>query len=266
MPISIENVSAEFIVDTGAAVTILSTKIFNQIPQSLKPVFKELDPRLKLEVANDGLLQVTGLVTLTFKIQKDIFTWDVFIAPIREDGLLGLDFLQNHNYALSALSGLKLNKKRYSTNVHRVPYRAIRVTLKEETILPAYSEIIAFGECLDNQVKSEFGLVSPIKTDSEVDYIVGHSLVDPRNNEGTIPIRIMNPTNSDIVLNERSNIGQIHEVETVTNRVTQVSSTPDNFENSAELPEHLHEMYENSIQNLNVDERGATQTIIDQTF
>ncbi len=52
-----------------------------------------------------------GTVTLDFKIKKDYFQWQCFIAPIREDGLLGLDFLQAHNYVLSAESGLRLNKK-----------------------------------------------------------------------------------------------------------------------------------------------------------
>ena len=51
-------------------------------------------------------------MSLEFKIQKDIFKWDVFVAPIREDGLMGLDFLQAHNYVLGAEFGLKLNKKK----------------------------------------------------------------------------------------------------------------------------------------------------------
>ncbi len=39
---------------------------------------------------------------------------------------LGLDFLQANKYVLSADSGLRLNNKKYSTIVQKVPFRVIR--------------------------------------------------------------------------------------------------------------------------------------------
>ena len=62
---------------------------------------------------------------------------DVFIAPIREDGLLGLDFLQAQSYALCANSGLKLDNRKYKTIIQKVSLRAIRTLCKETIILPA---------------------------------------------------------------------------------------------------------------------------------
>ena len=72
--------------------TIISSNVYNKIPLEQRPLLKKVPSTVKLEVANDGLLSVLGEMSLEFKIQKDVFKWDVFVAPIREDGLLGLDF------------------------------------------------------------------------------------------------------------------------------------------------------------------------------
>ncbi|MES9882782.1 MAG: hypothetical protein ABW185_18090 [Sedimenticola sp.] len=72
LPITIENVSAKLVLDTGAAVTILSSNIYNQIPSSQRPELMKVSPSLKLEVANDELLSVMGYINLEFKIQRDI--------------------------------------------------------------------------------------------------------------------------------------------------------------------------------------------------
>ena len=112
---------------------------------------------VKLEVANDGLLSVLDEMFLEFKILKDIFKWDVFVAPIREDGLLGQDFLQAHNFVIGAEFDLKLNKKKYKTIIQKVPLRANRIRCKDTVVLPACSEVIVPGECVDRVAKPKTG-------------------------------------------------------------------------------------------------------------
>ena len=80
--------------------TIISSNVYNKIPLNKRPPLKKVPSTVKLEDAKVGLLSVLGEVSLEFKIQKDIFKWDVFVSSIRQDGLLGLDFLQAHNYVL----------------------------------------------------------------------------------------------------------------------------------------------------------------------
>ena len=50
-----------------------------------------------LEVANKGLVQVAGAADISFCAGSQMYTWHVLIAPIKEDGLLGMDFLFTHN-------------------------------------------------------------------------------------------------------------------------------------------------------------------------
>ncbi len=82
---------------------MVSSNIYNKLPQDVRPELRKVNPSLKLEVATDELLPVLGTAMLDFKIKKDYFQWQCFIAPIRDDGLIGLDFLQAHNYVLSAV-------------------------------------------------------------------------------------------------------------------------------------------------------------------
>ena len=84
LPISVCNVDYRLILDTGSAVTIISSNVYNKIPLEQRPSLKKVPSTVKLEVANDELLSVLGEMPLGFKIQKYIFKWDVFVAPIRE--------------------------------------------------------------------------------------------------------------------------------------------------------------------------------------
>ena len=92
LPVLVGELNSKFVLDTGACVSIISTRLYYRIPPNSRPELRAVDRSLKLEVADDNLLTVEGITSLKFKVNKDIFCWDVFVAPIREDGLIGLDF------------------------------------------------------------------------------------------------------------------------------------------------------------------------------
>ncbi len=61
LPITVGKLQAKLVLDTGAAVTILSSNVYNKIPPGQRPELMKVSPSLKLEVANDELLSVLGL-------------------------------------------------------------------------------------------------------------------------------------------------------------------------------------------------------------
>ena len=132
----------EFVLDTGAAVTVLSSYVYNSISADVRPVLKKPDHHLKLEVANDSLLEIEGIASFQIKIDKYYYFCDMYVAPIRENGLLGLDFLYAQNYSLSAEKGPKLNGKKVHTVIQTVPLRAVHVSVKYETVIPANSQCV----------------------------------------------------------------------------------------------------------------------------
>ena len=96
---------------------------------------------------------------------------------------------------------MKLNKKKYKTVIQKVPLRAIRIRCKETVVLPACSEVIVPGESVDRVAKPKQGMVTPIPNNEIRDYIIGHTLMDPNRSDKGIPVRVLNPTSSDIILN-----------------------------------------------------------------
>ncbi|MCG8033309.1 MAG: DDE-type integrase/transposase/recombinase [Candidatus Thiodiazotropha taylori] len=262
LPISVNMMDYSLILDTGCAVTILSSNVYNKIPLASRPPLRKVPSSVKLEVANDGLLSVLGEVTLEFKIQKDTFKWDVFIAPIREDGLLGLDFLQAHNYVLGAESGLKLNKKKYKTVIQKVPLRAIKIRCKETVVLPAYSEVIVSGECAENVDMPKQGMVSPHFGNENKDYIIGHTLVDPNRSDIGIPVRILNPTNNDIIINSKTVLGIMQEVDAVKTSGCRNQSKRQPLKTEQTLPDHLQDLFKRSSKNLSPEEAWELEQLL----
>ncbi|MCG7870380.1 MAG: hypothetical protein JAY74_28925 [Candidatus Thiodiazotropha taylori] len=260
LPINAFDINSRLVLDTGSAVTIISSNIYNKIPLEVRPPLRKVSPSVKLEVANDGLLHVLGEVTLDFKIQKDVFKWDVFIAPIREDGLLGLDFLQAHNYVLCANSGLKLNNKKYKTIIEKVSLRAIRILCKETVILPACSEMVIPGECAENFGKPKHGLVMPVCDSENTDYIVGRTLVDPSRSDIGIPVRLMNPTSADITIKSKTVLGIMQEADEVrpfictSNQNKTENEQCESVTNDTQLPSHLQDLFKRSRKNLSSEQ------------
>ena len=46
-----------FLVDTGAVVTVLSSNVYQAMPEASRPLLRQPTESLKLEVANDELLE-----------------------------------------------------------------------------------------------------------------------------------------------------------------------------------------------------------------
>ena len=65
-------------------------------------------------MADKGLVQVPGVADITFFTGSQMYTWHVLIAPIEEEGLLGMDFLFAHKLQLS-MKGLLLNGQQVTT-------------------------------------------------------------------------------------------------------------------------------------------------------
>ena len=161
LPVSVGELNSNFVLDTGACVSIISTGLYYRIPPDSRPEFRAVDRSLKLEVADEGLLTVEGITSLECKLNKDIFCWDVLVAPIREDGFIGLDLLQFHDYVLGEKRGLRLNNRKYTTFNEKVPFRAVRVI-----VVSTNSELILEGEGNSMLLSSKYALISPY---SEID-------------------------------------------------------------------------------------------------
>ena len=161
LPLCICETKTRFLVDTGAEVTIMSQRLFERIPEEIRPKFVNTECKIKLEVADKGLVDVTGLTNAKFKTGHQEYTWQVLIAPIEEDGLLGMDFLFAQNFELS-IKGLKLNGQQVATDIEGISLNHVRVSVREDTVIPPNSQLLVSAKLNVTSLKHTTALFEPI--------------------------------------------------------------------------------------------------------
>ena len=127
VPVSLQDVTLQAVVDTAAAVTIISDSIFRELqptPPYLKKVILHTAGR---DMKMEGF--VVGPVAL--KLGEITFPEAVYVAPIQDDMLLGLDFLLRHGVDIK-LDDMCLDFRR---NGEKVPIEVKRkVTSKDSAV------------------------------------------------------------------------------------------------------------------------------------
>jgi len=152
-----------------------------------------------------------GPFQIQFKSCGQWFEYTVFVAPIREDGLIGMDFLYDFDYQLS---GLRLNGKRCATFVEKIPLRAVRVTSRAKVKIPANSECIIPGQTINlGSINSTLGILCPSSNKQPTNGIsLGHTLSSPRTVKShQIPIRLLNTSSSNVTLVKGATLGFLQE-------------------------------------------------------
>ena len=99
IPITVQSTPVLAIVDTAAEVTIISEDLFKGM-KSEPPVLR----RVRLNTAGKNL-EMHGRVIgpIQLELGNMVFEEDVYVAPIRDDMLLGLDFMRKHGATLAYL-------------------------------------------------------------------------------------------------------------------------------------------------------------------
>ena len=135
VPIILQNVPVKAVVDTAAEVTIISDRIFNEMDPK-PPCLR----RVTLYTAGCDLSMqgfVVGLVQL--KLGKSIFPEKVYVAPIQDDMLLGLDFLLRQKVDLELNDQcmfFREKEERISMEVVKSDNTAAKVTIQKTTRIP----------------------------------------------------------------------------------------------------------------------------------
>ena len=87
----LEGVPLFFTADTGAARTVVSKRVFDQIPTELQP---KLCKSASLSGAGGNILQEYGKAIFKIQLGPLVMQKEIIIAEIEDEGLLGADFLQ----------------------------------------------------------------------------------------------------------------------------------------------------------------------------
>ena len=122
-----------FLVDTGAAATLLSTAVWKKCLQSCGPQQPSLDSVSTRLLSVDGSpLTVTGTATVSLTINQYSFPTSVIIVDdLAEDAILGLSFLETYKCIIDVPRGrLDLRLGNTPVTVHARPSQHNDVTLR----------------------------------------------------------------------------------------------------------------------------------------
>ena len=111
LSVKIESKEHKFVIDAGSAVTIILLSVFNEILSYVDLNLRPTNPSFRIVGVDTKPINLEGHASVNFRLQNSKFSWDMYVADIREDGIIGLDFLIEHYYTLEAKTGLRLNRK-----------------------------------------------------------------------------------------------------------------------------------------------------------
>ena len=249
-----------FLVDTGSCCTILSKAVFERWPPETRPTLTPVNLYLVTATGESSPFLGKAKIEITLGSQKLLH--DVLLADIKNDGILGMDFLTKHccDMFLSR-NHLLLNGEKiacFRSSVDAIP-TCSRIAILDTVEVPPECEIIVKGRPLDRVDSNSTGVVEA--TESFIGrsgLLIAKALVCPE--FGTIPLRIMNLSDEPLRL-YKNTVAALYEPveigkhETVNSLSTDTTSPDDSYS-------HVEELLGKSSSNLNESQIDSLRLLL----
>ncbi|XP_071505956.1 uncharacterized protein [Diadema antillarum] len=176
------------------------------------------------------------------RIGTTIQSVKVLFADIKCEGILGMDFLLPSQGILDFNRRiLQIYGEEIQCTTQRGETFVARVKVASTTTIPAGHEAIVPGRIIDKGLSmAGTAVIEPLENGGEVaskGVIIGRTLVDA--GKDVIPVRVFNPGDSTCEVQEGLTVGMITSADVQTQGC-----------DSDELPPHVQDLYERSIENL----------------
>ncbi|CAG2215824.1 unnamed protein product [Mytilus edulis] len=112
---SFQDVPVKFVVDTRATLTLVSTRVYNLIPDLCKPHLSATSSQIKSVC--DNYLSLGGKGCFSLDFDKEKFTSEAVVTDLLVDGILGLDFMKK-NKCLIDVKPCRLTSESQSKTDH----------------------------------------------------------------------------------------------------------------------------------------------------
>ena len=260
IPVKINNTPVHAVVDSAAQVTVLGNKFFNMLNNPPK-----IEEHVKLKGAGHDHHMTAGYAKdVCIQIGGQVYKWNVYVAPITDDFILGLDFMVMHKAVVD------LEHNTFAIDHHQISailkknksgetYQVSRVFLKNSVVIPPYSVALAESQ-LDNLLDDTYLLQPRGKQKTLVPY----SVLKPQPNQKGM-VCLVNDTNSQVTLKEKTYIGTAEAIDSVSSqeedgsleefmvrsvKVMNSSTEEDMLDIVNTIPAHLRDLYSRSVENV----------------
>ena len=252
------------LIDTGANITILSTKLLNSWDPSSRP---EIEPvKMNLLTATGESSPFYGKTKLQLEIGKRSYENEFLLTDIKDNGILGMDFLTKYKCDLMLSKGyILLNKERIPCITGQSDKQNIccRISTQENIIIPPKSEMIISGKIIDGIQMDASGIVEQNKSFVDKSGVLVTKAVIDLNN-GVIPIRMININTEPYKIHKNTVLAMFETVDNIEIKDEQVriSKVGDQIDSGSVIPEHLSGLIEESSKNLSDEQRSMLQDLL----
>ena len=246
---SVDGVSTNFLVDTGADVSLLSIELWKQVEATAqsKP---ELEPGVAAQVlvgVQGSPLQIHGVASVEVELAKEKFSSRVIIVDsLTSEAILGKDFLKANKCVIDVGRNtlhfetrgvtLSFNSPPGSQQVARVA-----VTLNETLEIPAHSEMEVMAGIPGAATEGTWMMEQEEKNSA---VRVARALVTPEQKE--VPVRLLNLRDKSIIVRKGTAVAKLDAVSAGTVGPTFVSAVQCGAEVSEEKQQLLWKVVENA--------------------
>ncbi|KAJ8300060.1 hypothetical protein KUTeg_021579 [Tegillarca granosa] len=188
------------------------SRVYKRISEECRP---KLTPTVKPSGPGGDPLKELGKARFNLEFDNFKLSEDLIVAEIADDGLLGVDVLQNHSLGpadiLLSKGIIRLGGNEINCMQIGIQNKTRKVTVADHIDIPGYSEAVidVFVEDGDNELDvNEIMVIEPVANLSErYSIIMGRVVVDTRNN-ATVKVRVMNLYPNMVSINQDAVIGQ----------------------------------------------------------
>ena len=249
---NVKGVGLKLLVDTGAAASLLDSKIWSKINEGMLEKWK--GPRL---VGVDGSpLKVLGRAKIQLNIGASLVTTSVIITDnLTSDGILGMDFLQDNSCTIDIPRKKLILAGGTVFPLCQKASPTYDVRLAETTIIPPRCEIEVVG-------KSElppYGLWllegHHLKSQSVV---IARAILETCT---SIPVRVLNASDQSITFRQGTTIGELHRIEEW--QIGALSSPAENRTCLTDKANILHQLAQ-SPTSISDEQRGRLFALLQQ--
>ncbi len=225
--VSIEGFNFCCLVDTGAAVTAVNADVWDKC---LSQVCPDLNTSSVQDITsvNGNRLNILGTITMKFVIESEIFPFETYvIKDLSYDVILGRNFLQKYSSKIDFEKGII----KFVSGENPLPFcednipdflggevgdSTLNCSIHAEFsfVIPPQSEVVIPAK-LDAcpETSNVSGIVTPRSTLPEKYSIFGAAELVRISEDGSIPVRIINPSFQPVKIYRRTRLGDFEEVD-----------------------------------------------------
>ena len=212
----IASIPVQFVVDTGASVSLLSTDIWHRVSANKHMELKEWGGCNRLVGVNGSPLHVQGIVLVHLSLSKNVVFENKFLVVegMTVEAILGLDFLETFKCMIdSGERKISFPKEKLVLpllDVNQKVSKTVGLVLQRKLTIPAESEAevmveVSSGGVGDTPVVGTW-LVERGQT-GRCDVLVARAVVCPTGS--TVPLRVFNPHKEAVRLGKGLKIAQM---------------------------------------------------------